>query len=128
MVYVTIDKILSFEPYEEYNLERIEELFDGKTVLTPVEISELDISLNDKLWVLSKILWNHSPNRANKLSRRIALDVVHLWDCPDTVWWYLMTGDAAARDAARDAARNAAWAATWDATLEKYLGWFLEVM
>ena len=64
-------------------------------------------------------------------ARMQALSVVHLWDAPDVVLDWLMTGDdslraaawdaarAAARDAARDAAwaaaRDAAWDAAWDA-------------
>ena len=60
-------------------------------------------------------------------ARRVALDVIHLWDAPPIVKEYLETGDeskraaawaaawAAARDAARDAARAAAWAAARDA-------------
>jgi hypothetical protein len=52
-------------------------------------------------------------------ARRVALDVVHLWDAPVVVKEYLETGDptkrAAARDAARAAARDAARAAAWDA-------------
>ena len=73
-------------------------------------------------------------------ARRVALDVIHLWDAPPIVKEYLETGDeskraaawaaawAAARDAARDAARAAAWAAAWAAVwaaqsenLRKYL-------
>jgi hypothetical protein len=56
-------------------------------------------------------------------ARRVALDVIHLWDAPPIVKEYLETGDeskraaawAAARDAAWDAARDAAWAAARDA-------------
>lgn len=52
-------------------------------------------------------------------ARMRALSVAHLWDAPDVVLDYLMTGDesvraaarAAAKDAARDAARDAAWVA-----------------
>ena len=48
-----------------------------------------------------------------------ALSVVHLWDAPDVVCDYLMTGDenirTAARAAAWDAAMAAARAAAWDA-------------
>ena len=83
-------------------------------------------------------------NKSNKISRKIALDVVDFWDCPDIVWWYLMTGDASYRIAAWVAARAAAcviaWDVAWiaacaadraadrDVALEKYIGWFLEVM
>ena len=48
-------------------------------------------------------------------ARLQALSVVHLWDAPDMVLDYLMTGDEAIRDAARDAAWAAAWDAAWDA-------------
>jgi hypothetical protein len=48
-------------------------------------------------------------------ARMQALSVIHLWEPPDVVLDYLMTGDesirAAARDAAWDAARDAAGAA-----------------
>lgn len=52
-------------------------------------------------------------------ARMQALSVAHLWDAPDAVLDYLMTGDialtdaawAAARAAARDAVRAATWAA-----------------
>jgi len=62
-----------------------------------------------------------------------ALSVVHLWDAPDVVLDYLMTGDksirdaawAAARIAARDAARYAAWAAARVAARDaaRYAAW-----
>ena len=65
-------------------------------------------------------------------ARMQALSVVHLWDAPDVVLDYLMTGDEssraaawdaaweaaaydAARNAARDAARWAARSAAWEA-------------
>jgi hypothetical protein len=60
-------------------------------------------------------------------SRMQALSVIHLWEAPDVVLDYLMTGDeeiraaawaaarAAASDAARAAASDAAWAAARDA-------------
>jgi len=52
-------------------------------------------------------------------ARMQALSVVHLWDAPDVVLDYLMTGDEFLREAAREAAqeavrkavRKAAWAA-----------------
>jgi hypothetical protein len=52
-----------------------------------------------------------------RFARRCALDVVHLWDCPDIVYKWLRTGDESIRDAAYDAAAwDAAWAAAWDAS------------
>ena len=56
-------------------------------------------------------------------ARMQALSVAHLWEPPDVVLDYLMTGDEVNRDAARasawsaarDAARAVAWSAAWDA-------------
>lgn len=60
-------------------------------------------------------------------ARWCALDVAHLWDCPDVVARYLVTGDESLRAAARHAtwtvtsadsaatAKAAAWAAVRDA-------------
>jgi len=44
-----------------------------------------------------------------------ALSVIHLWDAPDVVREYLMTGDESLRAAAWAAAWNAARDAAWDA-------------
>ena len=57
-------------------------------------------------------------------ARMQAVSVVHLWDTPEVVLDYLMTGDeslrpaawAAARPAASAAARHASWAAAWAAS------------
>ena len=48
-------------------------------------------------------------------ARMQALSVVHLWDAPDSVLDYLMTGDESLRDAASAATSDAAWAAPWAA-------------
>ena len=48
-------------------------------------------------------------------ARMQALSVIHLFDAPDVVCDYLMTGDESIRDAAWDAARAAAKAAAWAA-------------
>jgi hypothetical protein len=47
-------------------------------------------------------------------ARMQALSVIHLWDAPQVVCDYLMTGDESMRDAAWDAVRDAAWAADAD--------------
>ena len=56
-------------------------------------------------------------------ARSEALGVIHLWNVPEIVRQYLITGDESLRDAAwaatreapMDAAWNAAWAAAWAA-------------
>ena len=71
-----------------------------------------------------KIVATIDANEIMRLfARRVALDVINLWDAPAIVREYLETGDeskrAAAGDAAwaaaRGAARDAAWAAARDA-------------
>ena len=49
-------------------------------------------------------------------ARMQALSVIHLWDAPQIVCDYLVTGDESIRAAASDAARAAAGAAASDAT------------
>ena len=49
--------------------------------------------MDDKLWILSELLWTISPYTAMRIARLFALLVLDLWDCPDTVYQYLMTGD-----------------------------------
>ena len=69
-------------------------------------------------------------------ARRVALDVIHLWNAPSVVKEYLETGDEskraaawdAARAAARAAARDAAWDAARDAKQKLYRTWFNEMV
>jgi hypothetical protein len=50
-----------------------------------------------------------------EFARMQALSVIRLWEPPEVVCDYLMTGDESLRDAARDAAWDAAGGAAWDA-------------
>lgn len=81
----------------------------------------------DKLVAAERtILWRADvTDLLREFARLCALDVAHLWDCPDVVRTYLTTGDESLRDAAWDTARNAAWdtarAAAWAAT--RYGAW-----
>ena len=70
-------------------------------------------------------------------ARRVALDVIHLWDAPTIVKEYLETGDESKRNAAGAAAAAAAGAAaSWDAAWgtaggakqKLYRGWFNEMV
>ncbi len=51
-----------------------------------------------------------------RFARKVALDVIHLWEAPPIVREYLETGD----ESKREAARAAAWA--------KYTQWFNEMV
>jgi hypothetical protein len=70
----------------------------------------------DKLAARSRtVLWMLDEAESETVlrvhARWSALTVLHLWDAPDVVTRYLVTGDESLRDAARDAAWDAAWAA-----------------
>jgi hypothetical protein len=64
---------------------------------------------NDKFVCRSRtILWRLDAEPVlREFTRKVASDVLHLWDAPQVVQDYLATGD----DSLRDAARVAAWAA-----------------
>jgi hypothetical protein len=128
----TIQAILEEHPCEDYTEGLVTELWDGREALSVHEIRELNIPIDDRVWILSRLLYRLSTYRARRVARRIALDVAHLWDCSDIVWWYLVTGDKeswsaawyAANAAARDARAAASAAARADARAaarEKYL-------
>ena len=55
-----------------------------------------------------------------EFARWCALQVIHLWECPDVVRRYLETGDESIRAAAWDAAWAAARAAAWDSQRAKF--------
>ncbi len=69
------------------------------------------------------ILWRiDGKSLLHKFARLNALDVIHLWDCPDITLRYLKTGNEEIRDAARDAA----WAAARDAQNKRLTRMVLE--
>jgi hypothetical protein len=106
-------------------------------VLCQVEVDSIVTRQSDKLVCRRRriIKRGDMTEMLRYFARMQALSVVHLWNAPDVVLDYLMTGDekiraaawdaagaaagaaarAAARDAARDAAGDAARAAAWDA-------------
>jgi hypothetical protein len=113
--------------------------------LCRVEMRDIVAEDDDKLVARSRtILWRIDAGPVlRQFSRDCALEVLHLWEAPDVVVEYLLTGDEslraaawaaawaaagaaargaawdAAQGAARDAAQGAAWAAAqgaaWDA-------------
>jgi hypothetical protein len=94
----TMEDILAEGPCEDnYPIDRLVELAAGRDQITPREIADLDIPINDKICILSRLLYRTSPHTANRISRLIALDVVDRWNCPDVCYWYLMTDDTKAR-------------------------------
>jgi hypothetical protein len=140
----------------DYTDERLDELAAGRESLSERELSELDIPIDDRLWLLGRLC----ADDRNTVARRIATDVIPLWKCPvpDVVKRYLETGESnikaaagAAADAVSGASTWAIWAAgaatgaatwaagdaaeaaagaTWDAAMleskKKYLDWMVE--
>ena len=101
---------------------------------SPAEVAaDENISLDDRLWAVSKALWHTNASKARLCAIESAELVEHLAgnDSDRATYRALMVelrrieaevpeaDRAAARDAARaaarDAARDAAWAAAWDA-------------
>jgi len=109
-------------------LHASERLFDALSfapgnMLHRVECRGIEGREDDKLVCRERrVLWTIDAEPVLRaFSRRVALDVAHLWDMPAVVREYLETGNealrgaawAAAWDAAGDAARDAAWGAAW---------------
>jgi hypothetical protein len=94
-------------------------------IVCRVELSGVMIHDRDKVCAQNReVLWMADATETlREFARWCALQVVHLWDCPEVVLDYLKTGDESKRDAswdaaraaARDAARAAAWDAAWAA-------------
>jgi hypothetical protein len=100
----------------DYTDERLDELAAGRESLSERELAELDIPINDRLWLLGRLC----ADEHNTMARRIAMDVLSLWKrpVPDVTMRYLETGESdikAAARAAADAAGGAARAAAGDA-------------
>ena len=131
MISLTVSDIMEMEPCEEYDRERVEELWDGRDSLTPIEIADLPIPAVDRLWVLlrTKIIPERDLHElACVFAENALFDAEFRCETVDPRSWYAISvkrrwidGDAtdlelyAARAAAWDAARAAAWAASRDA-------------
>jgi hypothetical protein len=115
----------------DYTDERLDELAAGRESLSERELAELDIPIDDRIYLLGKLC----ADEHNTVARRIAMDVLPLWNrpVPEVVKRYIETGESDIKDAAwaaawdawdawdaagaaaRDAAMDAAWDAAWDA-------------
>ena len=121
MIGYTIQDIMFEGPCPPYTSDHVEELWAGRASLSPRDIASLDIGTIDKIWILSRLLFRLSRARANRVARLIALDVVNVVDrsnCPDIVWWYLVSGDKSAA--------YYAWSAYGD--IETGYAWYIVVV
>ena len=134
---ITIDTILAADPCDDYDRDRLEELFDGRAEFTARQVAAADISAEDRLWVLIYVALNDRQRRlfAADCAERALLREREAGHEPDPRSWRavevarrfangnataeeLSAAWAAARDAARAAARDAAWDAARDAARE----------
>ena len=85
-------------------------------ILHLVDVDRIVTTHNDKVccWDRTIIASMNATDMLRYYARMQALSVVHLWNAPDVVLDWIMTGDDAARDAARAAAWDAAWVAARD--------------
>ena len=117
---ITVDNIMAKTPCDEYPRERVEGLWGSRESLTLTEILNLNTPARDRVWM---VLQSLSKEENEHFARWSALQVTHLWDCPDVVKQYLETGDKSIRDAAWNAARAAARTAGRDATWAAWNAW-----
>ena len=119
MTTFTIEDILELDPCEEYTREKLEELWEGKESLTLREILELTIPIDDRNWVMPRLV-----------PTEIVIKWAHL--CAHEAKKHATTANAARSatnaaeyaDAARYAAAgSAAWYAAWyAANAARYAG------
>ena len=137
MLTCTIDEVLLWEPCEEYDRERIIDLFAGRETITALDILDLGISDEDKLWAVLRPELIPAPT-LHELACRFAEAALSKERSagrePDPRSWAAieakrawLRGEAtdeelrAARVAAEDvpeAAWTAAWAAAWAGQVE----------
>jgi hypothetical protein len=121
----TIDQILGWKPCEDYTRKRIEGLFSGRESITAEELAELDIPIEDKIWVF--LHTKHAPEITERIVTRAVTNHALTCGVSDVETWARdwLDGTDRSREAARAAdeaaraatARAAAWAraATWAA-------------
>jgi hypothetical protein len=97
----------------DYTDECLDELAAGRESLSERELAELDIPIDDRIYLLGRLC----ADDKNTVARRIATDVLPLWNrpVPEVVKRYLETGESDIKTAAGAAAWAAAWAAPWAA-------------
>ncbi len=132
----TIDDVLSWNPCDPpYNLERVTELFAGRETLAALDILDLDIPPEDRLWAILREELIPAPT-LHELACRFAEAVLPIYErmhpgdnrprAAITAKRAWLRGEIT--DEQLQAARAAAWAAAWameakpDLDLAAFLG------
>ena len=110
----TIENILELDPCEEYTREKLEELWEGKESLALREILELTIPIDDRNWVMPRLVpteivikWAHLCAHEAKKHATTANAARSATNAAE------YAGYAARYAAAGYAAGSAAWYAAW---------------
>ncbi len=123
---IRVDAIIGAGPCEEYTRDRVADLWDGRDGLTPREISELCIPVEDRLWALIYVVLNDRQRRlfACDCAERALQRERDNDREPDPRGWAAIeaarkhavgAATAAEMSAAGSAARSAAGYAAWSA-------------
>lgn len=52
---VTVDDVMSWEPCKEYSRERVTALFAGRKTITALDVLDMDIPAEDRLWAVLRM-------------------------------------------------------------------------
>ena len=127
MLAVTIDNVMSWEPCKEYTRERVTALFAGRKTITALDVLDMDIPAEDRLWAVLRmvpdpilhefacriaeavLMRERRAGRESDLRYWAAIGAKRKW------LWGEIDGKElyAAREAAQDVAWCAAWYAAW---------------
>jgi len=133
----SVKDIMNKEPCEEYTEEYVSELWDNKDSLSLEEINKLSISLDDRLWILARLVsteivvkWaqycaNEAQTHANAAAYWAAAWAANAAAYANSAARYAARYAAAA--AADDADGSQDWNKTRDKELERLLTKLIEM-
>jgi len=130
---VTVDQIMDLDPCEEYTRARVTELFAGRESLTLEEILAQPIPVEDRRWVMARVVpVRVAVNWSSECARAVldlvpedeqavclrAIDLARSWSLdPSSVSLAALRSAALSSDAAWRAAAAAADYAVWSAAV-----------
>lgn len=129
---ITVDEMMDHHPCDDYTVEWVSALWDGREAIDALEILDLDISAADRLWAVTRpevlprrvlMLWlaevvERALVRTDNYDPRSIAVISALWAdaCGDEVNWYEVKSaawDAKPADWSSEAAWVSAAAAAW---------------
>ena len=108
---ITVEMVMAEIPCEDYPPERVAELWAGRESLAPTEVVKLDIPMDDRVWILGRLIGRHDPTRV--VARRIVRHALGDAEIPEAYQRWLCSGDRLLMRAAKVSAGPSAWATLW---------------